>query len=311
MRRMTRDMTRREALRLMGLAAAGTAVSMSREGRVQAEVVGRPIPSSGEVLPVIGLGTYRTFDVGAGADERKPVAEVLARFAALGGRVVDTSPMYGAAEGVLGDLAAEAKLRDGLFLATKVWTSGRQAGIEQMERSLDLLRTKRVDLMQVHNLLDAGVHLATLREWKKAGRVRHVGVTHYVASAYPEVERVLARETLDTVQINFSPLEREAESRLLPLARERGVAVIVNRPFGGGELFSRSRGKALPDVARDLGCTSWAQLVLKWILGHPAVTCAIPATSRVSHLEDNLGAARGPFPDASARKKILDAVRAL
>jgi len=165
--------------------------------------------------------------------------------------------------------------------------------------------------MQVHNLLDADVHLAMLREWKRAGRVRHLGVTHYVAGAYPDVARILKRQKLDFVQINYSPLEPEAETTLLPLARDRGVAVIANRPFGGGEFFRRARGQPLPPVAQEIGCTSWAQLVLKWILGNSAVTCAIPATSRVEHLEDNLGAARGPLPDATGRKRILDAIRAI
>jgi len=320
---MQRTLTRREALGLMTAAFAG-ALARGGEDLAHAQAHEAPKPpsdesqpmkraihSSGETLPVIGLGTYRTFDVGSAEEERGPLAAVLARFVALGGRVVDTSPMYGAAEGVLGDLAAAAKLRDDLFLATKVWTEGREAGVEQMEESFRLLHAERVDLMQVHNLLDADDHLATLREWKRAGRVRYLGVTHYVAGAYPDVARVLKRQTLDFVQINFSPLEPEAEATLLPLARDRGVAVIANRPFGGGEFFRRARGKPLPDVAREIGCTSWAQLVLKWILGNTTVTCAIPATSRVEHLEDNLGAARGPLPNAAARKRILDAIRAI
>ena len=261
------------------------------------------IPSSGETVPFVGLGTWQTFDV-ADAAARGPIRDVLRRFVELGGRVVDSSPMYGAAEAAVGDLAAELGVRDTLFVATKVWTSGRAAGIAQMERSLQRLRGKRLDLMQVHNLVDASTHLRTLREWKAAGRVRYVGVTHYTASAYDELERVMRSEPLDFVQLNYSLAEREAEARLLPLARDRRIAVLVNRPFAEGALFSRVRGRAVPAWAADFDCQSWAQLFLKWILAHPAVTCVIPATSRPEHLEDNMKAGVGRLPDAAARERI-------
>ena len=264
----------------------------------------RLIPSSGEKIPAVGLGTWRTFDVGASATERAPLTDVLRRFAELGGRVVDSSPMYGAAESVVGDLATDLAITDKLFLATKVWTSGRDAGVTQMEQSLRRLRTQRLDLMQIHNLLDWRTHLATLRAWKEAGRIRYLGVTHYTSSAYDELERVLRSEPLDFVQVNYSLGEREAERRILPVARERGVAVLVNRPFSEGGLFQRVRGRALPDWAAELDCASWAQFFLKWILAHPAVTCAIPGTSRPEHLVDNMAAGRGRLPDAATRERM-------
>jgi len=264
----------------------------------------RPIPSSGETIPVIGLGTWRTFDVGAGAAERAPLRDVLRRFAELGGRVVDSSPMYGAAESVAGALAAELKLGERLFWATKVWTNGQAAGVRQMEQSLARLRVPRLDLMQIHNLLDWRTHLRTLREWKQAGRVRYIGVTHYTASAYDELERVLRAEALDFVQVNYSLGEREADRRILPLARDRGMAVLANRPFAEGGLFQRVRNTPLPAWAGEIGCESWAQLFLKWVLGHAAVTCVIPATSRVAHLEDNMKAGTGPLPDAATRERM-------
>jgi diketogulonate reductase-like aldo/keto reductase len=215
--------------------------------------------------------------------------------------------MYGAAESVAGDLAADLGVTGRLFLATKVWTSGRQAGVTQMEQSLRRLRARRLDLMQIHNLLDWRTHLRTLRDWKAAGRIRYLGVTHYTAGAYDELERVLRDEPLDFVQVNYSLGEREAERRILPLARDRGIAVLVNRPFAEGGLFQRVRGKALPAWAAEVDCESWAQIFLKWILAHPAVTCAIPATSRPQHLVDNMKAGLGRLPDAAARERMAAA----
>jgi diketogulonate reductase-like aldo/keto reductase len=298
-------LTRRAVLRLMAAAAARPARASGAPAPLE-----RPIPSSGEKIPVVGLGTWRTFDVGASATERAPLEEVLRSFVELGGRVVDSSPMYGAAESVVGDLAASLAIGDRLFLATKVWTSGRDAGVRQMEQSLQRLRARKLDLMQIHNLLDWRTHLATLREWKASGRVRYVGVTHYTASAYDELERVLRSETLDFVQVNYSLGERDAERRILPLARDRGVAVLANRPFAEGGLFQRVRGQALPPWAVELDCESWAQLFLKWILAHPAVTCVIPATSRPQHLADNMKAGTGPLPDAATRDRMAALVGA-
>jgi diketogulonate reductase-like aldo/keto reductase len=297
---------RRAFLQLMMAAAAGAGPP---SGAAASALLARPIPSSGETIPAIGLGTWRTFDVGSGAAERTPLKDVLQKFVELGGRVLDSSPMYGSAESVAGDLAAELKVTDRLFWATKVWTSGAAAGVQQMERSLARMRVKRLDLMQIHNLLDWRTHLRTLREWKESGRVRYIGVTHYTAGAYDELERVLRAERLDFVQVNYSIGERDADRRILPLTRERGIAVLVNRPFTEGGLFQRVRTTPLPPWAAELGCESWAQLFLKWILGHPAVTCVIPATSRVAHLVDNMKAGLGPLPDAAARDRIAGAVR--
>ena len=302
-----RRLSRRAWLRLM---AAAASLAGSRGGRAGAgpALLQRPIPASGETIPAVGLGTWRTFDVGASPAEREPLREVLRRFAALGGRVIDSSPMYGAAETVVGDLATDLGIHASLFLATKVWTTGREAGVTQMERSLQRLRTRRLDLMQVHNLVDWQTHLRTLREWKRAGRVRYLGVTHYTSSAYGELERVMRSERLDFVQLNYSLAEREAERRLLPLARDRGIAVLVNRPFVEGALFQRVRGQALPAWAADFDCESWAQFFLKWVLAHPAVTCVIPATSRPEHLADNMRAGQGALPDAATRERMAGLV---
>ena len=302
--------SRREWLALAVAGAVGATMTPSA-GQASPAILARPIPSTTETLPVVGLGTWRTFDVGAGAAARAPLAEVLQRFVALGGRVIDSSPMYGAAESVVGDLAAELGVAEKLFLATKVWTTGREAGLGQMEQSLRHLRARRLDLMQIHNLQDWRTHLRTLREWKAQGRIRYLGVTHYTESAYDELERVLRAEPLDFVQVNYSLVERTAERRILPLARERGVAVLVNRPFSEGDLFRRVRDRALPEWATEIDCHSWAQLFLKWILAHPAVTCAIPATSRVQHLVDNMNAGVGRLPDAAARERLAGLVAAL
>jgi diketogulonate reductase-like aldo/keto reductase len=264
----------------------------------------RPIPSTQEPLPVIGMGTWQTFDVGPGAEERGPLEEVLRTFVALGGTLVDSSPMYGHSEEVVGTLAEKTGLQPKLFLATKVWTSGKAEGIRQMEDSLRKLRTKRVDLMEVHNLVDAAAHLDTLRAWKEEGRVRYVGVTHYTASAHDAVAKLLQSRPVDFVQINYSVGEREAEQRLLSVAQERGVAVIANRPFAGGGLLQRLKRKPLPPWAAELDCDSWAQLLLKFVISHPAVTCAIPATSKPSHLRDNMKAGLGRLPDEKLRARI-------
>jgi diketogulonate reductase-like aldo/keto reductase len=295
-------LTRRAVLHLMAAAAVGPVPA----GAV-APILERPVPSSGEKIPAVGLGTWRTFDVGTAASDRAPLKDVLRRFVELGGRVLDSSPMYGTAESVAGDLAADLGVTDRLFLATKVWTSGRQAGVTQMEQSIRRLRARKLDLMQIHNLLDWRTHLRTLRDWKAAGRIRYLGVTHYTAGAHDELEGVLRDEPLDFVPVNYSLGEREAERRILPLARDRGIAVLVNRPFAEGGLFQRVRGKALPAWAAEVDCESWAQIFLKWILAHPAVTCVIPATSRPQHLADNMKAGAGTLPDAAARERMAAA----
>ncbi|HUP44586.1 MAG TPA: aldo/keto reductase, partial [Thermoanaerobaculia bacterium] len=229
-----------------------------------------------ETIPPIGLGTWQTFDVGPSAAERKPLEEVLQAFVELGGRLVDSSPMYGRSEEVVGDIAAKLGVHPKLFMATKVWTRGKQAGIEQMEESMRKLRVETMDLMQVHNLLDVDAHLDTLEEWKKEGRIRYSGITHYTAGAHDEVARVMERRPVDFIQINYSVSEREAERRLLPLAKERGVAVIANRPFASGGLFRRLRERPLPGWAAEIDCATWAQVMLKFVISHPAVNVAIP-----------------------------------
>jgi len=228
----------------------------------------------------------------------------LTRFVELGGEVVDSSPMYGSAESVVGDLASAHGLRQRLFLATKVWTRGAEAGTAQMRESLRRLRSESIELMQVHNLVDWRRHLPTLRAWKAEGRIRYIGISHYTASAHAEVEEVLRSEALDFMQINYSLAEPEAARRLLPLAAERGVAVIANRPFAEGALFRAVQGRSLPTAAADHGCRSWAQLFLRWILAHPAVTCAIPASRRLDHLEDNMTAGLSPLPAPGEQKAL-------
>jgi diketogulonate reductase-like aldo/keto reductase len=268
----------------------------------------KKIPRTGEALPVIGMGTWQTFDVGASAEARRSLEEVLAEFSRQGGKLIDSSPMYGASEEVVGDLTAKLGLRPKLFIATKVWTQGKEAGVRQMEESLQKLRADPIDLMQVHNLVDVETHLQTLADWQRRGRVRYVGVTHYTASAYDAVARIIAAHQLDFLQINYSVSEREAESRLLPLAQERRLAVIANRPFAGGGVFSRMAGKTLPSWAAEIDCTSWAQIMLKFVVSHPAITCAIPATSKIQHLRDNMQAGFGRLPDAKLRARIAEEI---
>lgn len=266
------------------------------------------IPSTGERIPRLGLGTWQTFDIGDDPAARAQLAAVLREFAAAGARLVDTSPMYGRSERVLGELVTQEGLRERLFIATKVWTTGRAAGVAQMEESLRLLRTDRVELMQIHNLVDWRTHLATLREWKERGRARLIGVTHYSAGALDDLARVVQSEPLDFVQYALSLDEPEAAADFLKRCADRGVAFIANRPFGGGAL-ARVRGKPLPPWCAELGIGSWAQFLLRWVLSHPEVTCAIPGTSRPQHLRDNLSAARGPMPDAATRAKLAAAWR--
>jgi diketogulonate reductase-like aldo/keto reductase len=264
----------------------------------------RPIPSTKEPLPVVGLGTWQTFDVGAdraALDQRKEVLRLLFE---AGGRVIDSSPMYGRAEEVVGTLLEEMGARDKSFLATKVWTSGESAGIKQMQASAAKLRARSIDLMQIHNLVDWRTHLRTLRAWKEKKTFRYIGITHYTDPALDELAAVIRAEPVDFVQFGYSIASRAAEARLLPLCAERGVAVIVNQPFDSGALFGQVRGKALPDWAAEVDCASWSQLFLKFILGHPAVTCVIPGTARPDHARDNFAAGSGRLPDATQRRRM-------
>ncbi|HVJ23339.1 MAG TPA: aldo/keto reductase [Burkholderiales bacterium] len=290
---------RRRAL-LAFLAAVAAAL---RPALAQDRIMTKQIPSTREPLPIIGVGTWQTFDVGADNSARAPLREVLKL---LTGNVVDSSPMYGTSESVAGDLVAELGLREQLFMATKVWTSGRDAGIKQMETSFKRLRVQTMDLMQVHNLVDVDTHTKTLLDLKSQRKIRYVGITHYTSSAYAEVERQMKKSQYDFLQINYSLGERESENRVLGLARDRNMAVIINRPFAEGALFRKTKNKPLPPWAAELGIDSWAQYFLKWIVSHPAVTCAIPGTGNPKHMADNLGAGRGPLPDTAARKRMTD-----
>jgi aryl-alcohol dehydrogenase-like predicted oxidoreductase len=272
----------------------------------------RRIPSSGETLPAVGLGTSGAFEVGADESARKPLRDVLRTFFASGATLIDTSPMYSTAEAVLGDLLTTEQ-QSKAFVATKVWTPGSGGhgevkGVEQMQRSMALLKHPRIELMQVHNLVDLDVHLKTLRRWKAEGKIKYIGVTHYTTSSYPDLISIIEREKIDFVQFNYSVATRDAEKRLLPLCADQGVGVLINRAFEDGNLFSRVQGKPLPVWAAEFGAKSWAQVFLKFVLAHPAVTCVIPATGKVKNLVDNLGAGVGALPDAKQREKIIAAI---
>ena len=292
------DASRRRTLgALAGLA-------LMRKARAAQAMHARAIPGSGERLPVIGIGTWQTFDVGGDAAARAALQEVLRAFFAGGGRVVDSSPMYGSSESVVGGLCQALGICEPLFMASKIYTRGREEGSRGMQRSIERMRAGSMDLMQVHNLLDIETHTPTLREWKAAKRVRYIGITHYTSSAYAEVEHWLKTKQFDFLQINYSLGESEAGKRLLPLAKEVGAAVIANRPFAEGAMFGRVRGKPLPPWAAELGIASWAQYFLKWIVSHPAVTCAIPGTGKPEHMVDNLKAGFGPLPGTAQRRAM-------
>lgn len=308
---LPRNVTRRQALKrlsgLAGLAAIGPfAVNAAAAAQLK-----RAIPKSGEPIAVIGLGTARTFDVGGDEKSRGPLRDVLRLFVEHDGTMIDSSPMYGRAEEVVGDLVSDLSLARALFYATKVWTSGRQQGIEQMENSFRLMRTPVIDLMQVHNLRDTHTHLATIREWIAQKRIRYVGITHYTASAFDDLERLIKSERLDYVQFPYSIVNRRAEERLIPAAAEHGVAVIAHRNFEKGALFRKVRGKPLPAWTADFDCRSWGQFFLKYLISDPRVTNVIPATRKPKHLIDNMGAGLGSLPDAATRRRMVRLVEDL
>ena len=290
--------------------AAALAASRLPGAALTARMLTRPIPRTGEALPVVGLGTWQTFDPPRRTPETlAPLEATLRALHDAGGRVIDSSPMYGAAESVAGELAERAGLGGALFFATKVWTRGEQEGVRQMQASMRLLRRERLDLMQVHNLVDWRTHLRTLRRWKEEGRVRYVGVTHYQPSAFDELEQIVARERIDFVQLPYSVELRDAERRLLPAAQAAGVAVLVNVPFGGGGLLRRVLARPLPDEVR-AWAPSWPQALLKFVLAHPAVTCVIPGTSNPRHVVDNAAAGTGRLPDERERAALARAISA-
>jgi len=296
-------LSRRELLKA-GIAIGASLVFPPASSLAQeSTVIQRKIPSSGEPVPVIGIGTARHYQ-GTTEAERAQLREVLRQFKELGGKVIDTAPSYGNAETVIGDLGAELGIRDSLFLATKVGVEGRDAGVEQLERSRTRLRTPKIDLVAVHNLRDTQTQLRTLREWKQAGRIRYVGITTSFDSQHQEFEQTMKIETLDFIQVDYALDNRNADQRILPLAADRGMAVMINVPFGRGRLFKAVQGHQLPPWAGEFNCASWAHFFLKYIVSHPAVTCAIPGTAQVEHLIDNLGAARGRLPDQAMRRRM-------
>ena len=294
-------MNRRQSLTKL---ASLTALPFFTNMTMNQSLLQRTIPSTGEKLPAIGVGTWQTFNVGAAESDRKPLKDVLQKMIGMGSKVIDSSPMYGNSEGVVGDLSVEAGVNEKLFIATKVWTSGEDEGIRQMNQSFDLLKRKKMDLMQVHNLVDWQTHIKTLRKWKEEGKVKYIGITHYTDNSHGTLANIIKNNPIDFVQVNYNLADWNAEKELFPVAVERKVAIIVNRPFEEGTLFQRVKGKELPAWAADFDCKSWAQFFLKFILSHPAVICTIPGTSNITHLVDNLGAAMGKLPDGKQRDQM-------
>jgi aryl-alcohol dehydrogenase-like predicted oxidoreductase len=293
---------------LRGFGALALSPRFALATQIDSRMMTRSIPSTNEALPVIGLGTYRVLDVTPDSAEYRELPGVLDALFSAGGSVIDSSPMYGRAEETAGELLAARNLRSKAFIATKVWTQGKQAGIAQMENSFRLLRTDCIDLMQIHNLVDWRTHLPTLRHLKEQGKIRYIGITHYTSSAYDAVETALKAEPFDFLQINYALDDRDAEKRILPLARDRGVAVLCNRPFGGGGLLSRLKNKPLPSWAGDVGAQSWAQLALKFVLANPAITCAIPGTGKPSNMADDAAAGIGNLLNDSQRRDLISIV---
>ena len=302
---MENMLSRRAMLKITGLTGSALLIDpFEIKAQNKQAMLTRLIPSTGEKLPVIGLGSWQQFDVGSSSNERNPLKEVLKSMHEAGGKVIDASPMYGRSEQVIGDLTEEIKLNDQFFFATKVWTTGKQSGIDQMNDSFRKMKRKTIDLMQVHNLQDWQTHLKTLKDWKSEGKVRYIGVTHYTDSAHAQLEQIVKSKAVDFVQFNYSIRSRNAEKSLLNAAKDNGVAVIINEPFDQGALFRSVKGKELPDWATDYEINSWAQYFLKYILSNTAVTCVIPGTSDVKHLVDNMGAGLGKMPDENGRKKM-------
>ena len=297
---------RREVLSAVGAMSLAPICGAAEERMM----ISRSIPSSGEKLPIIGLGTYNVFDVASTPAEiatRKSVVDMLA---GEGGKMIDTSPMYNRSEKIIGNVIDAGTDREALFLATKVWTHGKNAGITQMRQSAELMRTDVIDLMQVHNLRDTDIHMQTIRDWQDAGRIRYNGLTHYRADAHEALESAMQKQQPDFIQINYSLGEREADRRLLALAADSGVAVLINRPYQSGALFRAVRGRSVPDWATEFAA-SWGQFFLKFIVSHPAVTCVIPATSKAHHMRDNLQAGFGPLPNQATRQRMVDIVARL
>ena len=305
-------LSRREVIKLAGLSGSFLLTDADfLSAQINASMLVRSIPSTQEKIPVVGLGSWQQFDVGTAENERAPLKDVLVKMNEIGGSVIDASPMYGRAEEVIGDLTDKLKLNDKFFLATKVWTTGRQAGIDQMNESLRKMKRNRIDLMQIHNLQDWQTHLDTLKDWKERGKIRYIGITHYTDSAHAQLEKIIRSKAVDFVQFNYSIWSRNAEKSLLQAAKDHGVAVLINEPFDQGALFRLVKGKALPDWAEEYDIRSWAQFFLKYILSNEAVTCVIPGTSDVKHLVDNLGAGTVRLPNEAGRKKMVELITSI
>jgi len=305
-----KSLSRRKALKYIAVGSASITFPISTFGMSES-ILKRAIPSSGEKIGVVGLGTYQTFDVGRSEATREPLREVLKVLVKNGGNLVDSSPMYGSSEKVVGDLTKELDLQDPIFYATKVWTTGESQGKTQMQSSMKKMGANPMDLMQIHNLQDWKTHLRTLYDWKSKGWVRYIGITHYVNSAHDDLERIIKSENIDFVQMNYSIVDRNAERSLLSTASEHGVAVLTNRPYAGGALFGIVKGKELPEWAVDFDCKSWGQFFLKYLLSNPAVTCVIPGTSKARHMADNMGAGLGLMPDSSQRKRMRNFINSI
>lgn len=302
--------SRRQALRNIVFGTVGIGTT-SFNWSSQTSMMTKAIPSSGEKIGVVGLGTWRTFDVGASASAREPLKEVLRVLRNSGGSVIDSSPMYGTSETVVGDLTAELRLQDKIFYATKVWTSGREQGISQMKQSMRRMQTSQMNLMQIHNLVDWKTHIKTLYDWKEQGIIKYIGITHYIDSTHSQLAKIIQSEEIDFLQVNYSMAERNAERSLLDVARDQRVAVITNRPYAGGSLFRKVRSRALPSWASDFDCQSWGQFFLKYLIAHPSVTCVIPGTSKPHHMKDNVGAGYGRLPTQEERIKMKNLIKSL
>jgi aryl-alcohol dehydrogenase-like predicted oxidoreductase len=302
---------RRYFLQGIGVMSAGMALMPVMAFGQNRKPITRAIPSSGERIPVIGMGTSRTFDVGRNPTSRSQLQEVLQAFFDNGGALIDSSPMYGNAESVVGDLLKNIRNKDKLFAATKVWTYGRQAGIDQMQRSMQRMGVAVMDLMQIHNLRDWKIHLPVVRQWKEEGKIRYIGITTSHGRSHDELEQIMRSETLDFVQLTYNIGNRTVEERLLPLAADRGIATLINRPYQRGALFKKVKGQSLPEWSQEFDCRSWGTFFLKYILSHPAVTCVIPATSKVHHMQDNMAGGYGKVPSQKMRRRMLNHMESL
>ena len=306
-----KPMRRRQFVKTIAAAGATLPLLSPRLFAADKTSIKKPIPSSGELLPVIGMGSSRTFDVYDDQEVKQRLLEVLQAFFDNGGSLIDSSPMYGQAEEVIGELLKKASNKDALFSATKVWIDGQKEGVEQMKNSMKLWGVNKFDLMQIHNLRDWELHLETLRQWKADGKIRYVGITTSHGRFHEELETILETETFDFVQFSYNIGNRDVEKRLLPIAKERGIATLINRPYQKGGLFSRVSGKSLPEWAKEYDIASWGQFFLKFVVSHPAVTCVIPATSKPHHMLDNMGAGFGKLPDAKTRQRMIDFMNTL